>query len=106
MLTWPAIQQLLFQALPSNIGDLKGLEQDGPAFIIQIQEGTPKLALDDSLQDRPVLAMQSQASRTSGGARDTFPRHISPVNTMPQLPSAHSPYAFKKLLIGNVTWCH
>jgi hypothetical protein len=74
ILTWPAIQQLLFQALPSNVGSLKGLEQEGSAFIIQIQEGTPKLAIDDSLQDRPFVAMQSQASRTSGSKRTIFPR--------------------------------
>lgn len=73
MLTWPAVQQLLFQALPANIGDLKSLEQDGPAFITRMQEGTPKLALDESLQDRPFLAMQSQASRILGGTRTTFP---------------------------------
>jgi len=70
MLTWPAIQQLLLQALPSNIGDWKISEQQGPAFILQI----PNLALDDNLQDRPFAAMQSQASRSAGEARTTFPR--------------------------------
>jgi hypothetical protein len=33
ILAWPAIQELLFEALPANIGDLKILEQDGPVFI-------------------------------------------------------------------------
>ncbi|KIM92729.1 hypothetical protein OIDMADRAFT_173807 [Oidiodendron maius Zn] len=74
MLIWPAIQQLLLQALPSNIEDWKTLEQEGPAFIFQIQKGIPKLALDDNLQDRPFAAIQSQASRTAGEARSIFPR--------------------------------
>jgi hypothetical protein len=73
MLIWPAIQQLLLQALPSNIGDLTSLEQEGSAFIIRIQEGTPKLSQDEALQDRPFVGMQSQATRVTGGARITFP---------------------------------
>jgi len=72
MLAWPAIQQLLFQALPSNIGDWKSLEQEGPAFIVRTQEGTPKLPLDETLQDTPFAAIQSQASRATGGPRTTF----------------------------------
>jgi hypothetical protein len=87
MLTWPAIQQLLFQALPANIGDLKSLEQDGPAFITRIHEGTPKLALDESLQDKPFLAMQSQESRIAGRARTTFPRLT--LDVMHQLATAY-----------------
>jgi hypothetical protein len=66
MLTWPAIQQLLLQALPSNIGDLTRLEHEGSAFIVWVQEGTPNLPVDEVLQE-------SQATRTSGGARITFP---------------------------------
>jgi len=73
LLTWPAIQQLLLQSLPSNVGDLKSLEQEGSAFLIGIEEGTPGLPLDDALQDRPFVGMQSQATRTSGGARVIFP---------------------------------
>ena len=73
ILTWPAIQQLLQQYLPSNIGDFKSLEQDGSAFLVQVQEGFPCLPLDDALQDRPFVGMQSQAARNSGGARITFP---------------------------------
>ena len=83
MLTWPAIQQLLLQALPSNIGDWKISEQQGPAFILQI----PNLALDDNLQDRPFAAMQSQASRSAGEARTTFPRLTR--DTMLQLATAY-----------------
>lgn len=74
MLTWPAIQQLFLQALPSNIGDLKILEQDGAAFIVRIQEGMPKVPLDEALADRPFVGMQSQATRAAGGSRITFPR--------------------------------
>ena len=87
MLTWPAIQQLVFQALPANIGDWKSLEQDGPAFITWMQEGTPKLAMDENLQGEPFLAMQSQASRIAGGARTTFP-HLTR-DIMHQLATAY-----------------
>jgi hypothetical protein len=74
MLTWPAVQQLLLQALPSNIGDLKSLEQEGSAFIVRIQDGTTKLPMDELLQERPFLGMQSQAARATGGTRMTFSR--------------------------------
>jgi hypothetical protein len=87
MLTWPAIQELLVEALPANIGDIKSLEQDGPGFITRIQEGTPKLALDEGLQDMPFLAMQSQASRIAGGPRSTFP-HLTR-DIMDQLATAY-----------------
>jgi hypothetical protein len=74
MLTWPAMQQLFLQVLPSNIGDLKVLEQDGAAFIVRIEEEAPKLSMDESLPDRPFVGMQSQATRVAGGTRITFPR--------------------------------
>jgi hypothetical protein len=74
MLAWPAIQQLLFQSLPSSVADLMSLDQEGPGFIVRTQEGILKLPLDESLQDRRFVAMQSQASRASGGARTIFPR--------------------------------
>ena len=85
MLAWPAIQQLLFQALPSNIADLNSLDQDGPGFIVRIQEGTPKLPLDESLQDR--RSVPSPASRASGGTRTTFPRLTQDI--MQQLATAY-----------------
>ena len=72
MLTWSAIQQVLLQSLSPNIGDLKSFEQ-GSAFMIRGHEGAPNLPLDDALQDRPFVGMQSQATRTSGGSRVTFP---------------------------------
>jgi hypothetical protein len=74
MLTWPAIQQLFLQALPSNIGNLKILEQEGAALIVRIQEGMPKLPLDEAIADRPFVGMQSQATRAAGGVRTTFPQ--------------------------------
>jgi hypothetical protein len=73
MLTWPAIQQLLSQSLLSNIGDLKSLEQEGSAFIVRMQRGTPNLPLDEGLEERPFVGMQTQATRDAGGARITFP---------------------------------
>jgi hypothetical protein len=73
MLTWPAIQQVLLQSLPSNIGDLKSLEQDGSVFIVRMQKETPALPLDYSMHGRPFLGMQTQETRNSGGERMTFP---------------------------------
>ncbi|RDL36606.1 Uncharacterized protein BP5553_05958 [Venustampulla echinocandica] len=73
MLTWPAVQQLLLQVMPSNLADLKSLEQEGSAFIIRMQKGTSDLPLDEALQDRPFVGMQTQATRAAGGARVTFP---------------------------------
>jgi hypothetical protein len=73
ILTWPAIQQLLLQALPSNIRDLKSLEQEGSAFIVRMQRGTPNLPLDEGLEETPFFGMQIQATRAAGGARVTFP---------------------------------
>lgn len=73
ILTWPAIQQLLLQALPADVGDWESLHQDGPAFLTRIQEKTPKLAMDECLQEEPLSAPHLQASRTVEGARVTFP---------------------------------
>jgi hypothetical protein len=73
MLSWPAIQQLLLQSLSSNLDDLKSLEQEGSAFLVRIGEGTLSLPLDDMLQGRPFVGMQSQATRNAGGTRMTFP---------------------------------
>jgi hypothetical protein len=73
MVTWPAIQQLLLQSLPSNIGDLKSLDQEGSAFLIGLGEGLAALPLDDTLQGRPFVGMQSQATRSFGGTRMAFP---------------------------------
>jgi hypothetical protein len=73
ILTWPAIQQLLLQAHPSNLGDLKSLEQDGSNFIVRMQKGQKDLPLDEALQEWPFVGMQTPATRASGGARTTFP---------------------------------
>ena len=73
MLKWPAIQQLFLQSLPSNLGNLKSADQEGSAFIVRIQRGTPNLPLDESLEERPFVGIQTQATRAAGGARITFP---------------------------------
>ncbi len=73
ILTWPAIQQLLLQALPSNIGDLRSLEAEGLAFIVRMQQGMPGLPLDEVLLCRPVVGMQMRETRIAGGASVTFP---------------------------------
>jgi len=72
ILLWPAIQNLILQAVPSNIGDLKDLDQNGSAFIMRMRRGTPNLPLDE-LQDKAHVGMQSQATRATGGARTIFP---------------------------------
>jgi hypothetical protein len=73
ILAWPATQQLLAQSLPSSLGSLKGLEQEGAAFLIGVEEGRLGLTLEEALQDRPFVGMQSQAARIMGGERMTFP---------------------------------
>ncbi|KAG9232702.1 hypothetical protein BJ875DRAFT_513889 [Amylocarpus encephaloides] len=45
MLTWPAIQQLLLYF------------EQGSAFIVRMQRGTPNLPLDESLEERPFVGM-------------------------------------------------
>ena len=73
ILTWPAIQQLLLQSLPSNIGDVNNYEQDGATFLVWLSKGSTSLPLDDQLVKHPFMGMQSQATRNSGGTRMTFP---------------------------------
>ena len=73
MLTWPAIQQLLLQSLAPSVADMKILEQDGSAFMVQIHRDMPNLPLSEDLEESPFVGMQSQATRTAGGSRVTFP---------------------------------
>jgi hypothetical protein len=73
MLTWPAIQQLLIQAVPSNVGDMRSLEQEGSAFIVRMHQGQHALPLDESLEERAFVGMQTTATRATGGHRVTFP---------------------------------
>jgi hypothetical protein len=87
MLTWPAISQLLLQTVPSNVGDLNSLRDEGSAFIVRMQKGTPNLPLDEALPDRPFIGMQTQATRATGGVRTTFP--VLTRDTMLQLATAY-----------------
>jgi hypothetical protein len=73
MLTWPAMQQLLQQSSQSSLDELKGLEQEGSAFIVRMQEGTPELPWDEALPEIPFVGMQTQETRSLGGARFIFP---------------------------------
>jgi len=57
ILSWPALQQLMLQVLPSNAGDLKTLESDGTSFLVRMHNGQPKLPMDEPLQDRPFVGM-------------------------------------------------
>lgn len=73
ILMWPAIRQLVLQAGVASVGGLNHIEQNGTVFLTRIQESSPVLTLDDSLQSKMHVGMQSQASRASGGSRTTFP---------------------------------
>lgn len=73
MIIWPAVQQLLIHAMPSAAADLRGLEQQGSAFIVRIQEGASELPRDEALPDVPFIGMQSQETRASGAPRVSFP---------------------------------
>ncbi|KAH8602747.1 hypothetical protein B0O99DRAFT_498383 [Bisporella sp. PMI_857] len=73
MLIWPAIQQLLLQSVSPSIADMKILEQEGTSFMISIHRGMPNLPMDDFVPDRNFVGMQSQAARSAGGQRVTFP---------------------------------
>ncbi|KAJ5032444.1 uncharacterized protein L3040_009049 [Drepanopeziza brunnea f. sp. 'multigermtubi'] len=72
ILNWPAFQQLLLQVLPSS-GDMKVVDNDGKNFIVSMCNIQVPLPLDEQLQERPFVGMQTQATRTSGGPRITFP---------------------------------
>lgn len=87
MLTWPAISQLLLQTVPSTVGDLNSLRNEGSAFIVRMQKGTPNLSLDDTLSEKPFVGMQTQATRVAGGIRNTFPDLTR--NTMFRLTTAY-----------------
>lgn len=63
ILTWPALQQLLLQILPSNVGDMKILDNGGINFLVRMHNGQNRLPLDESLQERPFVGMQTQATR-------------------------------------------
>ncbi len=73
MLTWPAIQEMLLHTLPSNMADLRSLQDEGSAFIVRMQKGMPNLPLDTTLAERPFVGMQSQATRNAGGIRGVYP---------------------------------
>lgn len=53
--------------------DLKLLAQDGSAFLVHMQRDLPPLPLDEKMAQVPFLGMQTQASRSSGASRVTFP---------------------------------
>ncbi len=63
ILAWPALQQLLLQILPANVGDMKTLETDGTSFLVRVYNGQNRLPMDESLQERPFVGMQTQATR-------------------------------------------
>ena len=67
------MQQLLLKSISSSLGGLESLEQEGSTFFVRLAEGTISLLLDNFLQSRPFIGMQSQAARNSGRTRITFP---------------------------------
>jgi hypothetical protein len=69
---WPAIQGLLRQGIRVSGGELRNLELDGSAYLVQLQKGSPIIPLDENLINQPFVGMQMQATRESGGPRVTF----------------------------------
>jgi hypothetical protein len=49
------------------------MEQEGSAFIVRMQEEIPELPWDEALPEIPFVDMQTQATRSLGGARFIFP---------------------------------
>ncbi|KAH8815239.1 hypothetical protein F5884DRAFT_169964 [Xylogone sp. PMI_703] len=89
ILTWPAMQQLLLQAIPSSASELKMLDQEGLVFLNRVHKVTsiPHLPLDEHIQDQPFIGMQTPATRMTGAPRSTFPA-LSP-GTMRHLATAY-----------------
>lgn len=72
ILMWPAIQELLQQGHRVSGGELRNLELDGPAYLVQLQRTSQIIPLDENLVNQPFVGMQMQATRESGGPRVTF----------------------------------
>lgn len=73
MLTWPAVQQMLLVIMPNSSADLQHLESEGSAFIVRLQRHMPSLPLDVHLRSHEFGGMLTQATRTAGAERVTFP---------------------------------
>ncbi|CZS99471.1 uncharacterized protein RAG0_07802 [Rhynchosporium agropyri] len=73
ILSWPALQQLMLQYLPSNADDFKTLESDRTSFVVRMHHGQPKLPMDNPLQERLLVGMQYRATRNPPGPQFTFP---------------------------------
>jgi len=71
ILMWPAIHELLRGHRISG-GELRSLELDGSAYLVQLQRGSPIIPLDENLVNQPFVGMQMQATRELGGPRVTF----------------------------------
>lgn len=72
MLTWPAIQELLKDTGMSDQADLKSLNMEGSAYIIQLCSEMPPLPPDEMRDVQPFLGMQMQANRRFGSSRVVF----------------------------------
>ena len=59
ILTWPAINQVLLQSLPPNVGDINNHERDGATFLVELSQNHNVLPLDDGLHTLPFLGMVS-----------------------------------------------
>jgi hypothetical protein len=71
ILIWPVVQELL-QRHRIGRGELRNLEMDGSAFLVQLQRGSQIISQDENLVNQPFVGMQMQATRESGGPRVTF----------------------------------
>lgn len=84
---WPAVQELLRKGRQVGEAELRSLEVDGSAFLVQLQTGSQILSLDENLITQPFVGMQTQATRESGGPRVTF-RDLD-YNTMHNLATSY-----------------
>ncbi len=87
ILLWPVIQELVQHGNRASGGDLRNIEVDGSAFLVQLHRGSQIISLDENLVHQPFVGMQMQATRESGGPRVTF-RDLD-YNTMHDLATSY-----------------
>lgn len=64
ILTWPAVQQALFQFLPAGVEDINAHGQDGTTFLVGFSKAQSPLPSDDKLRQVPLLETVDVSSTT------------------------------------------
>jgi hypothetical protein len=57
ILTWPVMQELTLQSLPSDLGNMNNYKRNGATFLIQLSHSLVPLAVDNELQTIPFAGM-------------------------------------------------